>query len=285
MSRLDEVVRSLPSGQIVTCAYAAYDPSRGTACLANAGHLPPVLLRPDGRSMMAELVEEALSVPLGAGGLGPLTEFTQTEIEVPAGTVLALYTDGLVERPSIDLDDAVAALAERLRTGPRDLGDAADTVLRDSGDVRQGGFDDDVALLLPRLTAVQEGNVIDVKLPSEPESAALARATVVDTLHSWGLEGAGPGRTSTADVAALLVSEVVTNAVRYSSGPIELLVRRSPSAIWFEIGDQDSRLPRLRHARSDDEGGRGLALVQALASAWGTREVPTGKVVWFRLDR
>jgi anti-sigma regulatory factor (Ser/Thr protein kinase) len=279
------VVRSLPSSQIVTCAYVVYDPARGTACVANAGHLPPVVLRPDGDELGAELVEEALSVPLGVGGLGPVTDFAQTEIEVPTGTVLALYTDGLVERPAVDLDDAVATLAERLRSGPRGLGDAADTVLLESSDEAEGGFDDDVALLLLRLTAVQEGNVVDVKLPSEPESAALARATVVDTLSSWGLGGSGPGRTSTADVAALLVSEVVTNAVRYSNGPIELLVRRSPSAIWFEIGDEDSRLPRLRHARSDDEGGRGLALVQALASAWGTREVPTGKVVWFRLDR
>jgi anti-sigma regulatory factor (Ser/Thr protein kinase) len=262
-----------------------YDPARGTACVANAGHLPPVLLRPVGSASSAELVEEALSVPLGVGGLGPVTDFAQTEIEVPTGTVLALYTDGLVERPSVDLDDAVARLAERLRTGPHDLGEAAETIMRDSSDSAEGGFDDDVALLLLRLTAVQEGNVVDVKLPSEPESAALARATVVETLGAWGLEGPGPGRTSTSDVAALLVSEVVTNAVRYSSGPIELLLRRSPSAIWFEIGDEDSRLPRLRHARSDDEGGRGLALVQALASAWGTREVPTGKVVWFRLDR
>jgi len=283
MTRLDEVVRSLPSGQIVTCAYAVYDPGRATACLANAGHLPPVLLRPGAGGGTADLLHEGLSVPLGAGGLGSGTEFVQTEVEVPAGTVLALYTDGLVERPYTDLDNAIDRLAELLREGPSDLGEAAELVLADH-QADPAGFDDDVALLLMRMTAVQEGNVVDVKLPSEPESAALARATVLDTLHAWALDGPGPGRTSTSDVAALLVSEVVTNAVRYSSGPIELLLRRSDSALWFEIGDEDSRLPRLRHARSDDEGGRGLALVHALASGWGTREVPTGKVVWFRLD-
>lgn len=279
LARLDEVVAGLPSGQIVTCAYVVYDPARGSVCLANAGHLPPVLIR-GGRW---ELLTDAVSVPLGVGALGD-DDFSQTELDLPSGAVVALYTDGLVERPGADLDLAIAALAERLVASGPGLEDMCDGALAAAPRETDRGFDDDVALLLLMATAEQDGRVLTVVLPAQPESAARARAEVSAAMASWGLDDPGGHHGRPLEVAELLVSEVVTNAVRYSLGPIELQIRRGDTALWFEIADKDTRLPRLRHARGDDEGGRGLELVQALAGDWGTREIADGKVVWFRLD-
>lgn len=281
LTRLDHIVTGLRGDQLVTCVYCVYDPARGVITVANAGHVPPVLLMPDGW----RLVTEGLTVPLGVGGV----EYCHTDVPLPAGSTLALYTDGLVEQPGADLDDAIAALAERMWNAKGSLDsrcDAALAAVPESVTSGPGGgttaFDDDVALLLVHATAVPEGRIVRVCLPPEPSSVAMARAVVRDALADWDLED-GPDD-DLAATASLLVSELVTNAVRHSRSDVEVQVRRGDASVWIEVQDDDARPPRLRHAAPDDEGGRGLALVHDLASAWGSRTTATGKVVWLRLD-
>jgi len=281
LARLDHIVVGLSGEQLVTCVYSVYDPARGVITLANAGHVPPILLLPDGW----RLITEALAVPLGVGGV----EFRQTDVPMPAGATLALYTDGLVEQPGADLDYTISALAGRMWAARGTLDERCDAALAAApsgtldGDPDGASFDDDVALLLLHATAVKEAWIVRVTLPAEAESVSRARTVVTEALDRWGLLTV-PGGDELASTATLLVSELVTNAVRHSRADVEIQIRRGETSVWIEVEDDDTRPPRLRHASPDDEGGRGLVLVQELASSWGSRSTETGKVVWLRLD-
>jgi PAS domain S-box-containing protein len=277
MTRLDHIVAGLRGEQIVTCVYCVYDPARNVITLANAGHVPPILLLPDGW----KLITEALAVPLGVGGV----DFFQTDVVLPAGATIALYTDGLVEQPGADLDDAIAGLAGRLWAADSSLDAKCEAALSGVPESVGGdgtGFDDDVALLLLQAAPAPERNVVRVRLPADPASVCTARRVVRQALLDWDLSDEHDD--DLLSTAALLISEVATNAVRHSRGDIEIQVRRGDASVWIEVQDDDSRPPRLRHASPEDEGGRGLALVHDLATAWGSRSTPTGKVVWLRLD-
>ncbi|MBW5482102.1 ATP-binding protein [Streptomyces bambusae] len=130
-----------------------------------------------------------------------------------------------------------------------------------------------------------DGERAEWAFPAEPGAVRTARHAVRGTLRAWGLEAVG-------DVTVLLVSELVTNSLRYASGPIGVaLVRRDPAngtstagpALLVEVSDPLPDPPRERAAGADDEGGRGLHLVAASAQRWGTRHGKTGKTVWFEL--
>ncbi|MFG2572527.1 ATP-binding protein [Streptomyces sp. NPDC048481] len=115
--------------------------------------------------------------------------------------------------------------------------------------------------------------------PAEPGAVRTARAAVRDQLHRWDLDSLG-------DIAALLVSELVTNALRHATGPIGVrLVRqaRLRDVLLVEVSDPLPDPPRERVARPDDESGRGLQLVASAARRWGTRPGSAGKTVWFEL--
>jgi anti-sigma regulatory factor (Ser/Thr protein kinase) len=272
LTQLDSIVAGLGGDQIVTCVYGVYDPARGTVAVANAGHLPPLLVM-DGRCQPLAGVS---AVPLGVGGV----EFTERVVAMPRGALLALYTDGLVERRGGDLEDDVSRLGQVLLDARGSLGDRASAVLMRSAPGVAAGFHDDVALLLVQALADPSEVAARHVLPAEPASVAAARRATARTLGSWGL-----GDEELQATGGLLVSELVTNAVRYAEGSqVELVLRRGESAVWVEVGDRDTRSPRMRHASPDDEGGRGLALVQALSAAWGTRATPDGMVVWIRMD-
>lgn len=271
LARLDFIVEELAGGQIVTCVYAVFDPARGRITLANAGHLPPLLLL-DGRVYPLEGMS---GVPLGVGGV----PFTEREAPMPRGALLALYTDGLVERRGGDVEEGVRRLAEILQAGPAGLEEQCDRLLDSAPRSSSRGYGDDVALLLVRATREAEDVARHVRLPSEAASASRARSFAARVLREWGLEDDGLETTT-----RLLVSELVTNAVRYSTGSdVELLVRRTEDAVLLEVADRDTRMPRMRQASVDEEGGRGLALVQALTTGWGSRVTLDGKVVWCRL--
>ncbi len=272
LSRLDLIVDGLGDDQIVTCVYAVFDPARGKLTLANAGHLPP-LLQLDGRVYP---LDGSSGVPLGVGGVA----FTEREAPMPAGAVLALYSDGLVERRDRHIDSAVNDLADRFQAATGTLEQRCTAVFAAAPETAAGGFGDDVALLLVSATREPEEIARRTWLPAEPESVSAARRFAVAALRGWELDDE-----TLTETVRLVVSELVTNAVRYSRGrQVEVLLHRVPGSVLVEVGDGDTRPPRMRHASVDEEGGRGLALVQAVASGWGNRTTTDGKVVWCRLD-
>lgn len=266
---LDSVVADLPE-QIVTCCYLEVDPDAGELIVCSAGHLPPLLIDPDAS---VRRVPAPISVPLGVGDI----PHRQARVPFRPGSTLALYTDGLVETHDRDLDgqiDILAAILHRALSAGGDLEAAADAALRTLLPDTTA-YDDDVTLLLARLPEPSLGTAA-IELPAEPGAVGIGRRFVVLTLAAWDCS-------ALADSARLLVSEVLTNAVRHGLGPIELRLRRSERELTVEVTDRAPVAPNRRQADEDDESGRGLLLVEALTDQWGTRPTDDGKSVWFTL--
>jgi PAS domain S-box-containing protein len=291
LSALDEIARGLgaPGGQhgsaqkasraaalqsrdadlsevyLATCVYAVYDPVTKRCTFANAGHLPPVLVEPGEDALLLEVPP---GMPLGVGG----EPFEEVEVELPDGALLALYTDGLVESREHPLDEGLRAFRTALTGPPRALEDVADHVLS-SLDTNHG--EDDIALLVARVQGLPQDHISDWSLAREPRSVGRARELAREQLTAWGLE-------PLVDTTELLVSELVTNALRYGDGEIRLRLLRDRTLVC-EVWDAGLVQPRRRRARDTDEGGRGLQLVGLLSAAWGSRRTPHGKTVWFEL--
>ncbi|CAL9450116.1 SpoIIE family protein phosphatase [Streptomyces sp. Tu 3180] len=275
LHHLDEQAQRLGVDRMATCLYAVYDPVSHRITVANAGHPPPVLLHLGGR---AEVLRVPAGAPIGVGGV----DFEAVELDAPAGATLLLYTDGLVESRLRDVWTGIEQLREKLAataqlTGPDHpppLEALCDEVLDMLG---PGDRDDDIALLAARFDGIAPSDVAYWFLEPEDAAPGRARRLVRRTLSRWGLE-------ELSDSVELLVSEVVTNAVRYASRPVTLRLLRT-DVLRCEVGDDVPQLPRLRQARATDEGGRGLYLVNRLARRWGATRLSTGKVVWFELNR
>ncbi|THA33950.1 SpoIIE family protein phosphatase [Streptomyces sp. A1547] len=276
LSHLDDLVNRLADEQepadgrsrgqqIVgaTCLYAVYDPTSRRCTLARAGHLPPAVVTSDGTVSLPDLPE---GPPLGLGGL----PFESAELELAEGSLLALYTDGLVETRGLDLDEGLERLREALSRPGRSLEETCTDV---QNALLPEHPPDDVALLLARTRVLAPEQVASWELPAEPTAAARARHLTETTLTRWGLG-------ELAFTAELVVSELVTNAYRYGGGtPVTLRLIRDRSLIC-EVSDSSSTAPHLRRARTTDEGGRGLFLVAQLTERWGTRYTRDGKTVW-----
>ena len=252
---------------IATCLYVVYDPVARRCTAATAGHPPPALVGPDG---IAHLIDLPSGPPLGLGGL----PFEPTEWSVPEGTLLALYTDGLVEAPDRGLDEGLALLLHSLERHHGELEPTCDALLETLLPKRPV---DDIALLLARTRAFDADQVATWDLPSDPAAVAGARARAGRQLAAWGLE-------DVAFTTELVVSELVTNAIRYGSPPIQLRLIRNKVLIC-EVADGSSTAPHLRRARSFDEGGRGLLLVAQFTQRWGTRHTPAGKTIWAEITQ
>nr|WP_324197090.1 SpoIIE family protein phosphatase [Streptomyces sp. NRRL B-1677] len=272
LHHLDEQAQRLGSDRMATCMYAVYDPVAHRIVIANAGHPPPILLHRGGR---AEVLRVPPGAPIGVGGV----DFEAVELDAPAGATLLLYTDGLVESRIRDVWTGIEQLRERLietarLTGPNPppLEPLCDEVL---GMLGPGDRDDDIALLAARFEGIAPSDVAYWFLDPRPQTARQARRLARRALTRWGLE-------ELTDAVELLVSEVITNAVRYAERPITLRLLRT-DVLRCEVGDDVPQLPRLRQARPSDEGGRGLYLVNRLARRWGATRLSTGKVVWFEL--
>ncbi|MEU8784114.1 SpoIIE family protein phosphatase [Streptomyces sp. NPDC048637] len=250
---------------LATCVYAVYDPVTRRCTFANAGHLPPVLVE-DGEDAL--LLDVPPGMPLGVGG----EPFEEIEVELPDGALLALYTDGLVESRHHPLDEGLRAFRMALSGADRPLEDACDHVLN-ALDTSHG--EDDIALLMARVHGLPKDAVGDWNLAPEPRSVARARELARDQLTDWGLQ-------DLVDTTELLVSELVTNALRHGHGEIRLRLLLDRSLVC-EVWDADLAQPRRRRARDTDEGGRGLQLVGLLSEGWGSRRTPRGKTVWFEL--
>ncbi|MFF3918283.1 SpoIIE family protein phosphatase [Streptomyces sp. NPDC001852] len=275
LHHLDEQAQRLGTDRMATCLYAVYDPVTHRITIANAGHPPPVLLHLGGR---AEVLRVPPGAPIGVGGV----DFEAVELDAPAGATLLLYTDGLVESRLRDVWTGIEQLREKLAatarlTGPDHpppLEALCDEVLDMLG---PGDRDDDIALLAARFDGIAPSDVAYWKLEPDETAPGQARRLARRALARWDLE-------DLTDSVELLVSEVVTNAVRYASRPVTLRLLRT-DVLRCEVGDDVPQLPRLRQARADDEGGRGLYLVNRLARRWGATRLSTGKVVWFELHR
>ncbi|TXJ70858.1 PAS domain S-box protein [Streptomyces lavendulae] len=286
LSALDEIARGLgtPGGvqqatrtarqprdadlsevYLATCVYAVYDSVTRRCTFANAGHLPPVLVEPGEPALMLDVPP---GMPLGVGG----EPFEEVEVELPEGALLALYTDGLVESRDHPLDEGLHAFVGALTDPARPLEDVCDHVLS-TLDTHHG--EDDIALLMARVQGLPADSVGDWTLPREPRSVGRAREHARARLLDWGLE-------ALVDTTELLVSELVTNALRYGEGEIRLRLLLDRTLVC-EVWDGGLVQPRRRRARDTDEGGRGLQLVQLLSAAWGSRRTPRGKTVWFEL--
>jgi serine phosphatase RsbU (regulator of sigma subunit)/PAS domain-containing protein len=244
-----------------TCLYAVYDPVTGRCCLARAGHPLPAVVRPDGTT---SLLEVPAGPPLGLGGL----PFESYEVELPEGSLLALYTDGLIESRQQDVGSGLERLLHELSGAQASPDALCDEVV---AALLPGRRTDDAALLLARVQRLDAGQVATWDVPADPAAVSGTRAHVVRQLSDWGCKSAG-------FVTELVVSELVTNAIRYGSTPIQLRLIRDRSLIC-EVIDGSSTAPHLRRARAFDEGGRGLMLVAQLTQRWGT-QTADGKVIW-----
>ncbi|MFI0720655.1 SpoIIE family protein phosphatase [Streptomyces sp. NPDC021224] len=266
LSRMDDLAAQLADEDETrdlgaTLLYAVYDPVAGTCTLAGAGHLPPAVLGPGGELDFPQLPEHP---PLGVGG----TPFATTNLDVADGTVLALFTDGLLDLRHRAPEAAFADIAAALRPAGRPLAEICDSVYR----VAPADGDDDVTVLLARAHAVDTGHVAAWEFPVDARSPAEARAAASRRLAAWGLEEA-------SFATGLMVTELVTNAVRYASGPVVLRLVMT-DALICEVSDTSSTAPHMRLPRLLDEGGRGLYIVGSLAHRWGTRYTDTGKTIW-----
>jgi anti-sigma regulatory factor (Ser/Thr protein kinase) len=270
LTSADELVRGLAEDVLVTCVYAVLDPRDGALTVANAGHVPPLLLGSPALSRGSPCELDATGPPLGAGGDEPYGEL---HLRLVPGQLLALYTDGLVERRDRDIDAGVHALGRTLDP----LAPHLDAVCADVTSTADS--DDDAALLLVRLDAAGAPPEVSWTFEAEPRAVGAARTAACGQLDAWGEHPA------LAEVAELAVSELVTNAIRHGTGPLTLRLSRHDDGVVVEVTDGGAGTPRRRRATLDDEGGRGLQLVGALAAGWGVRPAGAGKIVWCRIAR
>ncbi|MFC9681132.1 SpoIIE family protein phosphatase [Streptomyces sp. NPDC056948] len=268
LRNLDDLAQRLGDSYLATCLYAVYDPIASELHLANAGHIPPVLVRADdGRS---ELLDLPTGAPIGVGGV----PFEAIRMRVEPGDRLVMCTDGLVEVRGEDIGVGLATLCESAAHPAASMDDACDTIIRALN--IQGGRKDDVALLMARLNGIEPDDVAEWRLALDPAEAGRARAVVRERLHDWGLA-------KLVASAELMVSELVTNAVRHSHArPVELRLVRGDTLLC-EVDDDDHELPTLLSSGSLDDAGRGLRVVSTLSREWGTSRTKTGKTVWFEL--
>ncbi|WP_051451842.1 ATP-binding SpoIIE family protein phosphatase [Actinospica robiniae] len=269
LHHLDELTEHLGDGEILfaTCLVAVFDPTTRICRIARAGHIPPLMVPAQGGPQVIEL---PAGVPLGVGG----HTFESLDIDLEDDSLLVLCTDGLVESraPGRDIDDGLADLAREIKDPSLPLEAIADTVI--SG-LRGDRTMDDAALVIARVRGVPSTATANWVVEPELPAVARARHAVRSTLSDWGLA-------ELEETAELLASELVTNALLYSNGPISVRLMRDRTLLC-EVYDASDEVPRLRTAGHDDDGGRGLHLVKELSHRWGTRRTTGGKSVWFEL--
>ncbi|MFG2006383.1 SpoIIE family protein phosphatase [Spirillospora sp. NPDC048911] len=263
LRHLDDLAQRLGEDYVATCMYAVYDPVGRRCRIANAGHLPPVLVSPYGETTILALPS---GVPIGVGDV----PFETVEFPVEDGARLILCTDGLLARRDRDVAEGMATLRDRLTGTSRPLDRTCDEVV----DALTPEFPaDDVALVAVALDGIPKDDVAAWDLEAEASMVAEARAQATAKLRHWGLG-------DLADTVELLVSELVTNALVHGAGAIGMRLIKG-GTLLCEVSDDGHELPHLRDADANDESGRGLQLVSHLAERWGTHRTEQGKVVWF----
>ncbi|WP_265561573.1 amino acid permease [Streptomyces hygroscopicus] len=246
----------------VSCLYAVYDPVSGRCTVACAGESPLAIV--DARTGMVSFPELPPGTPLGVGG----PPYESTELQLAPGSLVALFTGGLIQ--SVETPEAaLGLLAQALADHRLPLEELCDRVVYG---LLPGPVDEDATLLLARTRMLERNQFAEWDVEADPAAVACIRTTTCKQLHHWGLD-------DLAFTTELIVSELVTNAIRYGGGPIQVRVIRDRTLIC-EVSDGGRSSPNLHHAASDDEGGRGLYIIAQMTHRWGTRYTPTGKTIW-----
>jgi PAS domain S-box-containing protein len=331
LRKLDEWCRTLghieidahgaktPVTPTVSCTYMVYDAWTRKLVFANAGHDAPLLVT-GGEARQLEIEHKGVLLGVRSHGIGGVPPFREEQRELAPGATLVLYTDGLTDRRTREdgsghytEEEAVQMLREAVKAvAHKDV----EALAKAAEDAVPGDIDDDMAIVVVRSSATNLLSREQV-FPAEPIMVSEARRMAGETFGRWGMEP------EQAELACLLVSEVVTNVVLHAAvspsprrelvfeaaavggpGPgledswdlvpfddapastgteFTVRLRRGASAVWVEVFDSDLRLPRIRTAGETDEGGRGLYLVDQLATRWGSRPTKDGKAVWFEV--
>jgi anti-sigma regulatory factor (Ser/Thr protein kinase) len=296
-----------------------------------------------GQVRQLEFLYKGVLLGVRGKGIRGLPTYKEQTIDMPPGAILVFYTDGLTDRRTradgsghYSETEATDMLRYAVRAAAAS-GDA-DAVATAAEYAVPGDIDDDMAILVVKSSPSELASTERV-FPAEPIMVSEARRLAAQTFGSWGMDA------EQAELACLLVSEVVTNAVLHASitpspdrgldleleplimpapvgspvapvaprvpmapmaprvpvAPVAppapakplapparefaLRLRRGATSVWVEVFDPDLRLPRIRTAGETDEGGRGLYLVEQLATRWGSRPTPEGKAVWFEMPR
>lgn len=272
LTRLDRVVQALDEVNFTTCVVGVLDPVTRSLCLASAGHLSPLLIAPDGT---AEFLELDPGLPLGVGE----AVFVDQWYDLAAGSTVLLYTDGLVEGRHSPLEEGMRRLRETCSATVRSADELCDRVLAALREGAGHDHDDDTALLAVVLDQAdsEAQPPLLLELGASPESAGAARDALCELL---GDDGGEP-----AELACLLLTELVANAVRYAGGQIFVRAGVRAHLLLVEVRDSNERMPVLNATpRHDAEGGRGMLLIDRLADRWGAEPLPVGKRVWFELS-
>ncbi|MFJ3906388.1 SpoIIE family protein phosphatase [Streptomyces sp. NPDC090025] len=250
-----------------TCLYAIYDPTTGACTMASAGHPGPALVRPDGS---VEFPAVPAGLPLGIG-LGD-RPFESVRLRLEPGSKLVLFTDGLIEDRHRDYDTGLGllrgALARPDRSPEQTCADVLAALLLPVPA-------DDIALLVASAHRIPADRIAEWEVPAEPSAVSRVRTEAAARLAAWGLADVG-------FTAELVLSELITNAIRYGRAPVRVRLVHDRVLIC-EVSDGSSTSPHLRHAADTDEGGRGLFLVAQFAQRWGTRYARRGKTIWAEL--
>ncbi|MFJ4685410.1 SpoIIE family protein phosphatase [Streptomyces sp. NPDC088789] len=258
---------SSPGEVGASCLYAVYDPVSRRCAMASAGHPAPLLLPPGGEPRQVEVPE---GPALGVDRL----PFETAELYLPEGSVLSFYTDGLLENGDHSHEEGRRLLGEALADFDGSLNESCDHILHTL--LPSGGACDDVALLLARTRGLPASSIATWDIPADPALVAPIRKQVVERLDAWNLS-------AESFTTELVVSELVTNAIRYGAHPIRLRLIHDTDTLICEVSDTSHTAPHLRRARTWDEGGRGLLLVAQLTQRWGSRHTAEGKTIWAEL--
>ncbi|MFJ1968029.1 SpoIIE family protein phosphatase [Streptomyces sp. NPDC087903] len=274
MARASVFLHELDTDRFATCLYAEADLSTGVVQVVRAGHIDPLIRRPDGTCRRVS-VEGGL--PLGLSAEFGRLEYPVATVELDPGHTLVLCTDGLVEQPGADLDDGMRALTALIATGPDDIRDLADRLI-DVAEERGG--DDDVALLLLRRLgpgAPRSGGRLQQHVAlGDAEALTEARHMIRTAVRAWGAR-------DRADEIELAADELITNALIHTDGSSVVTLRvlsGGDRRLRVDVEDSSSALPRRRDAGESGVSGRGLLLVDLLADQWGVEARGGGKCVW-----
>jgi len=269
LAHLDDLMPNIDDTLFATCLYAVYDPATQQCSISRAGHVPPLVVRPDGTAEVLHQVAPGL--PLGLGG--DVGTFDTLDIEVPDGSLFVLCTDGLLENKARDIDSGLRLLRANLAEPGRPLQEICDQVVKELDLTKDR---DDIALLISRLHPLPADRSAAWRIPGDPRQVARCRALVRETLAGWALDGL-------VETVELLVSELVTNAIQHAGGEIRLRLQRDDGTLLCEVCDTTRTPPELQELSATAERGRGILLVNELSRRWGYRRTASGKVVWFTL--
>lgn len=275
LARASRFLAELDTNRFATCTYAQVDLTGGTVRAVRAGHLGPLIRHTDGRVGHPKLRG---GLPLGLATVFGDEEFPETRLDLVPGETLVLYTDGLVEQPGSDIETGVTALAEAMRSGPPQAEALADHLSERLWE--RWGSGDDVALLVLRRSpdpgTPRAPRIHQYIHQADPQGLSDARAAVGQALRDWNME-------ELADDAELLTGELLVNVLLHTEGGAVLTLEVLPEPVRrvrLSVQDRSSAWPRRRTPGEAATSGRGLLLLDALASRWGVEPRGEGKAVW-----